>query len=477
MGPRDYIAALKRQWAVVAVACLLTVSATAVFTLQQEQVYRAQAQLFVASGGGDDTITQAYQGGLFVQQRIRSYLQVATSPDVLGPAADQLDLAGPPSSLAGRIRVESPADTVLINVIATSDSPQDAADIANAVGTSFADYIEALEVREDQEAPPVKISVTNPAVAPASPVSPRAATNLLLGLVVGLALGIGLASVRELLDTALRSEDEISGVAGRPILGRVPLDRSASRTPLADPTKPSARAEAFRVLRTNLQYFNIDSPARLFLVTSSVPSEGKSITSANLAASMAQTGLRVLLIDCDLRRPRSVEMLGLVGGVGLTDVLVGRAEAADVIQRLGQSGIDVLGSGPSPPNPSELLAAPAMERLLGSLASDYDIIVLDAPPLLPVTDAAVLARVADGALIVVRYGKTTRDQLAAAVAAVNAVGAGLLGVVVNMIPGRSGVSRYGYYTSSSARSEPEDAISGGIPASISVKPAQTDEVS
>jgi succinoglycan biosynthesis transport protein ExoP len=442
---REYLAALRRRWVVIVAVCLVTVGATAVFTIRQTPQYSAGAQLFVSSGGGEDTISQAYQGGLFVQQRIRSYLQLATSPEVLEPAAEELGSSASQASLASRVSADSPVDTVLITISATSEDPDQAADIANTVALNFADYVESLESREGQQTAPVKISLTHPATPPGAPVSPQPVVNLLLGLAVGLALGLGVASVRELLDTALHSEDEIAETAGVPVLGRVAADKDTTKTPIAELSGRSARAEAFRVLRTNLQYVDAEQATRTVVVTSSVASEGKTTTAANLAAAMARTGLRVILVECDLRRPRSIEMIGLVGGVGLTDVLVGRASHDEVVQRVDHVGIDVLGSGPTPPNPSELLASPAMSRLLRDLSATYDRVILDAPPLVPVTDAAVLARAADGALVVVRHGTTTREQLSAARDALAAVDARVLGVVINMLPPRGSAYGYGYY--------------------------------
>jgi capsular exopolysaccharide synthesis family protein len=440
---RDYLAALRRQWVLIAVTCLATVAAAAAFTLQQPPVYQARAQLFVSSGGGDDTIAQAYQGGLFIQQRMRSYVQLATSPDVLEPAAEAIGWPAPAETLAGRIRAESPADTVLINITAQSANPEEAAAIANAVADNFAAYVERVEARDAQGQVPVKVSITNPASPPGSAISPQPVANVMLGLALGLVLGLAVASVRELLDTAMHSEEDIEAVSGAPVLGRVAFDRSATRDPLADLTG-SPRAEAFRVVRTNLQYVDVENPIRTVVVTSSVPAEGKTTTAANLASSLSQTGLRVILVECDLRRPRSIEILGLVAGAGLTDVLVGRAAVDDVVQRADQAGIDVLGSGPVPPNPSELLASQAMSRLLQELERDYEMVILDAPPLIPVTDAAVLARSGDGALVVVRHGKTTKEQLKAARGALKAVDARILGVIINMVPARAQTYEYDY---------------------------------
>jgi capsular exopolysaccharide synthesis family protein len=203
--------------------------------------------------------------------------------------------------------------------------------------------------------------------------------------------------------------------------------------------------EAFRVLRTNLQFVNVDSPSKVFVVTSSLPEEGKTTTSCNLAVALAQAGQRVLLLEGDLRRPKISEHLNVEEAVGLTTVLVGRIGLADAVQPSGVPGLDVLPSGATPPNPSELLQSNAMHDVMDRLRKDYDVIVVDAPPLLPVTDAALLTAQSDGALLVIRHGKTTKDQVQHAAERLEAVDGRLVGAVLNMVPRRrSGDTYYGY---------------------------------
>src|SRR5581483_11983300 len=170
-------------------------------------------------------------------------------------------------------------------------------------------------------------------------------------------------------------------------------------------------AEAFRMLRTNLQFLDVDSTHKVFVLTSAVPEEGKTSTSVNLALSLAQAGVRTLLIEGDLRRPRAATRLGLDSAAGVTSVLVGKVAFKEAIQSHTDIGIDFLASGPVPPNPAELLQSRAMSDLLDLARGMYDVVLIDAPPLLPVTDAALIAAQADGAILIVRHGVTTRDQV------------------------------------------------------------------
>jgi non-specific protein-tyrosine kinase len=277
-------------------------------------------------------------------------------------------------------------------------------------------------------------------------VSPRKHLDVALGILTGLALGVALAVLRELSDTSVKRVEDTVRVCGVPNLAVVPYDSAAAKSPLVTQARnQTARAEAFRTLRTNLQFVDLDQPPRSVVVTSAVAGEGKSTSACNLAITLAQAGIRVALVEGDLRRPRVADYMGVEPSVGLTSVLIGRATLAQALQPWADPRLAVLASGPIPPNPAELLGSGHMIALLRELQSQADVVVVDAPPLLPVTDAAVLSRVTDGAVLVVRAGRTKRDQLASAVSALRTVDARLLGTVLNMVPakGPDGMG-YGY---------------------------------
>ena len=208
-------------------------------------------------------------------------------------------------------------------------------------------------------------------------------------------------------------------------------------------SRPSESAEAFRKLRTNLQFMDVDNPPRVIVVTSPHQGDGKSTIAANLAASIAAGGQPTTLLDGDLRRPTVAESFGLVEGAGLTDVLVGRVEVEEMLQNHpDHPALQVLAAGGIPPNPSELLGSQAMRRTLRELAQNT-VVVIDAPPLLPVTDAAVLTAISDGAFVVVSSGKTLDSDLGAALGHLEAVHGRALGVIINRVK-RGDVSS-GYY--------------------------------
>jgi capsular exopolysaccharide synthesis family protein len=198
------------------------------------------------------------------------------------------------------------------------------------------------------------------------------------------------------------------------------------------------------MLRTNLRFADVDNPPRTIVVTSSMPGEGKSTSACNLALTLALTGSKVVLVEADLRKPRVCEYLGLDSGAGLTNVLAGQNTLDDVLVSWRRGTLTVLPSGPVPPNPSELLGSQHMGNLVKALSAGFDYVVIDTPPLLPVTDAAVLATLTDGALLIARHGKTSRDDVERAARSLEAVNARLLGTVLNAVPLRASGYGYGY---------------------------------
>ena len=281
---------------------------------------------------------------------------------------------------------------------------------------------------------------------PPSPVSPIRFRNIGLAALLGLLVGLGVALLRESLDNTVKSGQDIQAVTGGALLGHVPFDSQATKRPLITELETHApRVEATRMLRTNLQFVHVDHESKIFVVTSSVPQEGKTTTAINLAIATAKAGQSVLLLEGDLRRPKVAEYLHLEGTVGLTTVLIGKVDIEEAIQTWGDDGLEVITSGAKPPNPAELVQSDAMKTTLDKLRGRYDLIIVDAPPLLPVTDGALLSAEADGAILIVRHGKTTKDQVAQAARHLAAVDATLLGTVLNMTRQRGGRGNaYGY---------------------------------
>ncbi len=305
--------------------------------------------------------------------------------------------------------------------------------------------------------------LVTPATTPTSAVAPRPLRNGLLALFVGLLLGICLAFLLNYLDDSVRTKDDFERVApGLPVLGMIPVVsgwKTKDRPFLVsthDPMSPAA--EAYRTLRTSVQFLGLDQPMRILQLTSANAREGKTTTLANLAVALAGAGQRVLVVCCDLRRPRIHEFFGLENGVGFTSALLGKVPLADAIQAVpDQPGIDLLASGPLPPNPSELLSSNRTAEVLNALRVEYDIVLVDSPPLLPVTDALVLSHRVDAVLLVSVAGATTRKEVVRATELLVQVEAPVVGAVLNGVDpeGSDGYAyQYYRYEESSRRPEP-----------------------
>lgn len=445
MELQDYARIIRDRWLLICVTTIVAVAIALLATATATPMYKSSARLFVTTAQSDST--DAYQGGLFSQQRVKSYADLLTGEEISRRVVEKLNLDESPRSLASRISASVQPDTVVLSISIADTSPTTARQLTQATAQVFVGYVAELETTPGRSNAPVKASIVDRATTPAGPFTPQPMRNLALALILGLLAGGGLAVLRDTFDTRIRSEDDLTEASnGVPILGNIHYDKDAVKTPLiSDLGSHAPRVEAFRVLRTNLQFLNVDGGKnKIFVVTSAMPAEGKSSTTCNLAETLAASGERVLLIEGDLRRPRATQYLGLENSVGVTTVLVGRVTLDEAVQRTA-GGFDLLASGRMPPNPAELLQSSAMQNLLASARALYDVVLIDAPPLLPVTDAAVLAAEADGALLVVRHGFTTRDQVASAVTRLEAVGARLLGSIVTMSPqSKRASSGYGY---------------------------------
>jgi len=445
---RDYIRVLRKGWVFIVVLCLAGIAAGAALSILRTPEYLATSKMFV-SIQSTGSISDLSQGGNFAQDQVKSYADVVTTSRVLQPVIDSLGLETDVSELASRITAASPQGTVIVEISATDESPEQAAEIANAVGMSFEKTVAELVPTSADGVTPVKITQLQEAFVPSTPYEPNVPLNIAVGGILGLVLGIACAVLREVLDTRIRNEHDLHGITDAPVLGGIAFDALSPGNPLVvrdDPRSPSA--ESYRTLRTNLQFLNVGDTNRSFVLTSSIPGEGKSTTSANLGIATALSGQRVLLVDSDMRKPKLAEYLGLEGGAGLTDVLVGRAQASEVIQRWGDTNLYVLPAGKIPPNPSELLGSRAMVNLIRSLETSFDVVLFDAPPLLPVTDAAILATHTGGALLIVAAGRSHKNQVRGAALALQNVGAQIAGVVMTMLPTKGpdsyGYGRYGY---------------------------------
>ena len=420
----------------------MTLALTSLLTLIWPKKYTATTQLFFTVAG--KSVSDLAQGSDFAASQMTSYAEVATSPIVLEPVISDMGLPTTPEALRESIEATVPFHTVILEIAVTDSDPHHAARIANAVGEQLTTVAEGFTPGWQAESETVSVTTVAAARVPLVPSSPNISLNLGLGLIAGFALGIGVAVLRQVLDTKVRTEGDVRALTDRPILGVVGFDQEVPRHPVILRDEPlAAPSEAIRRLRTNLQFIDVANRPKSIVISSSIPGEGKSTIAINLAVSLADTGARVILVDADLRRPTIAEYVGIEGRVGLTTVLIGRADVEDVVQPLGTSTLDLLPAGQIPPNPSELLGSPAMAGLLDRLVATYDMVLLDSPPLLPVTDSTVLSKLAGGALVVVGADRIHRHQLQEALGSLETAGAHVFGVVMNKTDRRE-LGNYNY---------------------------------
>jgi capsular exopolysaccharide synthesis family protein len=441
---KQFLLVLRRRWRSVALVLLLGLGVAAGASYALTPKYESTAKVIVSVNASN--ASEASGAAFFLANRVQSYAELAKSTELAGRVIDVLDLDLTPAELSSQISTEVVEETSQISITVSDEDPNEAQTIADVVTTEFKTYAEEIETIGDGGESQIELNVSDPPEFNGSPVSPDWVLNLLAGGLIGLLIGLALAVSRELLDRTVRTADHIGEVTDAPVLASIGFDNDIRTAPLlTDLGAFAARTEAFRLLRTNLQFIDIDQRARVLVVTSAVPGEGKTMTSTNLAVALAQTGRTVLIIDADLRRPRVASSLGVDPAIGLTTALVGKTQIEDAIQVHEPSGLHVLASGAKPPNPTEILQSRVTHDLIRRLRQSYDMIIIDAPPLLPVADASVLTTLADGSILVVRHGQTTRDQVGEAVNRVNQVGGRLYGVVVNMVAKRAIGSYYYYY--------------------------------
>lgn len=425
---------------------ILPVGDTQVLTISAESTAPAQAAL-IANRYAEIYIETRRQQ--LVEDLLNASQEVQLRVDDIAAQIAQLEqgLADLDAQIAA---AEASADRIRLQ----ADQAQLEDDIApqrsslEARRTSYAEQLDRLQLASNLTQTGGAQLVSR-ATEPSTPVRPTPVRNGMLAAVVGLMLGVGLAFLREHLDDTVKNNDDLKrATGGLNALGLIPVvtgwkDRTKPQVvSITDPASPAA--EAYRSLRTSVQFIGLDHPVQILQLTSPNASEGKTTTLANLGVALANTGQRVIVVCCDLRRPRIHEFFGLTNDTGFTSVLLGKCPLSAALQSVpGQSRLALMASGPTPPNPSELLASRRTAEVLAALRSECDVVLVDSPPVLPVTDSIVLSRMVDATILVGTAGRTTRKEYRRAVELLQQVEAPLVGTVLNGVE-QEGLYGYGY---------------------------------
>jgi len=496
------------HWAWLIVLVTLVAGAAAyIFSKRMTPYYQSSTTVLVNEAPA--TKTTDYSSVMMSEQLTSTYAQMMAKDPVLTQVISQLNLSMTLEDLKKLVTVTPVRDTQLIAVTVETTEAQLSADIANTMATVFskqireiqserfaqskatlegqlaetekqiaiyqvqageavtADEKERLDTKVTQyreiysgllqsyesvrlsEAQTVSSVVQVETAKPGlKPVRPKALLNTLLAAVVGFLLAAGVIVARDALDDTIKTPEDILRKFKLPILGVINHQNGADDAPITLKEPRSPTAEAYRTLRTNISYASVDQPLRTLLITSSEPGEGKTTTLSNLAVAFAQDGKQVIVADCDLRHPRTHISFRLNNRKGMSTLFAQNSYVLDgSCQPSGVDNLSVVTTGSLPPNPSELLGSKKMQSILSAMTQNADVVLVDTPPALAVTDAAVLAPTVDGVLLVVRPGKTRARALSQTLEQMRQVGANVVGVVINDVVthGSAYSYRYKYY--------------------------------
>jgi succinoglycan biosynthesis transport protein ExoP len=441
MELREYLRILQERCWIVLAAFVSTIVATAVFTFTQPPTYQATVTYIITPIGGYETVEGLVDVLDAMSRRAQiagTYANVAASREIKRRAADELGLS---QAQRDALSVESQLlpDTNVIEITVEGTNRELVKVFADTVGVNTASYVQRL-----YEA--YGLIALDPAMLPESPVRPRTVWNLALGTTLGLALGVGLAFLSDYLDTTLRTPQEIEATVELPTFAQIPVASRSRGEPTYSLNRDPGQAEAFLRLRTHILAQGQGTPLRTLLVSSAVPAEGKSTVVAHLAVALARSGRKVVAVDADLRRPTLHRFFDLDNQRGLSDILKGRATLDEMVENTRVPGLRVLPSGQAPPaSIVDLLDSPHMETLLQKLGEVYDLTLLDTPAWLSVTDAAVLAPMADAVLLVVGCAQATKKAVRTVRQQLADIRASVAGIVVNRVDQDGNYYYYKYH--------------------------------
>lgn len=433
MTLQDYIDALRRQWIVIVALTVLGAGAAFGYARTLPPEYSSTAAVMVIAQRGDST-NELVQGSSYVQSLVQTYAVLASSPLVLSPVIEELDLDETATQLAKRVSVVNTLNTVVIEISVTDTDKERAQETAAAITDSLISAVSDVSPSDAEGQPAVRLETIAPARMPQAPIGPNTRLLTIIGAAIGFGLSVAYALFRRVLGTRMTERSDIAAVTDAPVLGEiVAWRRNYTILSTMLRSRDSRSAESFRALAANLKYVAVDRDLRVVMVTSSAPHEGKSSVSIGLAAALAESGHSVVIIDADLRRSSVANALQLEGAVGVTSILVGDVTLEEAVQHSESMNIDVVAGGATAPNPGQLITSHRLRDLVAEARDRYEYVIIDSAPALVVSDALWLADLADGVLVVARSGKTRRKQISAVLSTLKSTHKDVFGIVLNAV--------------------------------------------
>jgi capsular exopolysaccharide synthesis family protein len=431
----DLLKAVRKHFLTSAIGFGVILVFTVALSVLVTPKYSASSELFASyddQSTASQDISSINTAGSYISTQIKTYPSLVTTQAVLDPVISELNLDMTVEELGELVAVTNPANTMLIDISVETDNAAQSQKIANAVAESLSNTVKSSLYSSSNS--PVKLAVVQKATLPDSPSSPNIKLNLLIGIVLGIIVGILAALVKDMTDTRLSSVRDLQNITNAPLLGSIPDNDAVKQgAPVVSSAPSSLVAEEYRRVRANLSFIapvkGLNS--RLIVVTSTEPGEGKTTTSVNIAAAFAENGSKVLLIDADLRHPSVATKIGLEEAVGLSHVLSGQANVADVVQRYWKANFHIMPAGPKPPNASLLLNSSTMEAMVVQALKQYDYVIVDTTPMTIAADAGMFGRMGNGVVMVVGRGICDKKDLATTLQQLGNVDVPVIGTVLN----------------------------------------------
>lgn len=450
---------VRYRWWMIVICPVVAALAAGAVSLVLPPVYEAHVALLVRPAQPLAT-TDPNVASLTTDQISRTYAALMTERPLLVQVSNQLGLTMRPEDLAKEINVTPQPNTQILDVAVRDTNPTLARDLANQLVAALVAEVKQFQQQEAQlpnSRSGDDLVVVSPAVLPDRPVSPNKTLNVAIAFAAGLAVAVGIAFLLDYLDQSIKSDEELTERVGLIAVGHIAFVAAGQGKggELVTLDSSSHASEAYKALRTSLLFSAIDQELKVIVITSAEQGEGKSRTAANLAVALAHAENRTLLVDADFRRPSQHRIFGRIRNVGLSNLILRDMNPNEVVGGVETvPNLWLLASGPTPPNPSELLGSGRMKELMAWLSEQFAYVIIDTPPVNAVTDASILAASAGGTILVVEQGRTTVPALQHAKQVLDRVGAHTIGAVMNKLRAQGGSYSYayGYYASPHAES-------------------------